>query len=70
MSRRRLSRVRSGASELAGSLTWPRLLVDLAVVVGWTLLATVAFTGTGLPPWLYYLAVLGGVGAYTIASGR
>ena len=44
-----------------------RLLVDVAIVIAWIALATVAFRTTGWPVTAYYAVVFAGVLAYSLA---
>ena len=43
-----------------------RFLLDVAVVVAWTAVATAAFRVTGWPVTAYYVAVFAGVLAYSL----
>lgn len=44
---------------------WSRILVDLAVVVTWLVLATAVFRLLALPQWLLYVVVFVGVVLYS-----
>lgn len=49
--------------------TWRQLLVDLVIVIGWTIVLAIVFVSFGWSRRLYYLILVGSVVAYTLIAG-
>lgn len=45
------------------------LIADLVLVTAWVVAVSVGSQIVGLPAWLYYVVVFGGVVAYSLAGG-
>lgn len=56
-------------SSLFSAIAWRIVLRDLAVVFAWVLAVSFAFRALGLPTWLYYVVVFGGVVGYSLVTG-